>query len=64
MLGLTFCRWVTNASRVHLICSVVLVEAKSSNQHVMNVRQVKFGTGPDEPVHSTMQQKTRTIPTK
>ena len=49
---------------VHLICSVVLVEAKSSNQHVMNVRQVRFGTGLDEPVHSTMQQKTRTIPTK
>lgn len=64
VLGLRSCCWVTYASRVHFICSAVLVEANSSNQHVMNVRHVRVGTWLDEPAHSTMEQMTRTIPTK
>jgi hypothetical protein len=63
-LGLTSCRWVTNASRVHLICSAMLTVASRNSQHIMRVCHESFGMKPVEFVHSTSVQMAKTTPAK
>jgi hypothetical protein len=66
-LGLTSCCLVSNARRVHLVCSAVQAVANSRSQHVMRGRHQSLGAFPlkkHSDIHSTSAHKAKAMPAK